>query len=123
LSLKLLANENFPLPSVHQLRRSGFDILSISETSPGLKDEAVLDLAAKQARGLMTFDRDYGELVYRRRMPCPPAIIYLRFDPASPTEPAQVVQSLLSIPESELSGYFLVLDRDSVRKRLLPRAR
>lgn len=122
MSLKLLANENLPMISVHALRRTGLDILAISETSPGLKDEVVLKLSKEQSRALMTFDRDYGELVYRRRMPCPPAIIYLRFDPASPIEPAHIVQQFLARTESELDGYFFVLNRDSVRKRLLPRA-
>lgn len=121
MSVKLLANENFPIASVRALRSAGFDVLAISETSPGFKDEVVLDLAKQQSRVLMTFDRDYGELVYRRKMPCPPAILYLRFDPVSPIEPAQIVQQFLARAEPDLNGYFFVLNRDSSRKRLLPR--
>ena len=81
MSIRLLANENFPLPSVTALRMEGFDVLSISELSPGISDETVLSLAKDQTRILLTFDRDYGELVFRRRMPCPAGVVYLRFDP------------------------------------------
>ncbi len=50
MSAKLLANENFPIASVRALRSAGFDVLAISETSPGLKDEVVLELAKQQSR-------------------------------------------------------------------------
>ncbi len=66
-------------------------------------------------------NRDYGELVYRRKMHCPPAILYLRFDPVSSIEPAQIVQQFIARAEPELNGFFFVLNRDSSRKRLLPR--
>jgi uncharacterized protein with PIN domain len=45
------------------LRTEGFDVLSISELSPGISDDVVLKLARDQGRILLTFDRDYGELV------------------------------------------------------------
>jgi len=120
LTSRLLANENIPLSSVKILREQGFDIVSISEISPGLKDEDVLSLAREQSRILMTFDRDYGELVFNRRLPCPPAVIYLRFDPGNPVEPAVIIQTFFSRIEGEVDGYFFVLDKDSVRKRPLP---
>lgn len=90
MTLRLLTNENFPLASVRALRCAGFDVFSGSESLPGAKDDAVLKLAADQGRILLTFDRDYGELVYHHRLPCPPAIVYLRFDPATPTEASPV---------------------------------
>jgi len=34
----LLANENFPSPSVKVLRQAGFDVLSVAEQHPGLPD-------------------------------------------------------------------------------------
>ncbi len=120
MSVKLLANENLPLPSVIALRREGFDVLSISELSPGISDEDVLNLAKDQARILLTFDRDYGELVFKRRLPCPAGVIYLRFDPVSPTEPAQIIQSFLSRYGTDVIHHFIVLDRDSFRRRPLP---
>ncbi len=115
---RILANENFPLGSVRLLRHAGHDVLSITETSPGVKDVSVLELAFSQQRILITFDRDYGELIYLRNLPCPSAIILLRFDPVNPDEPGTIVSELLT---QDIIGYFIVLGRDYVRKRPLPR--
>lgn len=117
---RLLANENFPLHSVSSLRQLGHDVLAVTEVGPGMCDSDVLSLAHAERRILVTFDRDYGELVYRRNLPCPPTIIYLRFAPDHPEEPAQVVEELLRQGEANLTGYFIVQDREHARKRLLP---
>jgi predicted nuclease of predicted toxin-antitoxin system len=120
--MRFLANENFPLPSVRVLSSSGVDIISISEVSPGITDEQVLALAVKESRIILTFDRDYGELVFRRGMPCPPGIIYLRMTPASPSEPARVLESFFSNHKESVMGNFIVLTEENFRKRPLPLA-
>jgi predicted nuclease of predicted toxin-antitoxin system len=116
----LLTNENVPLQSVRELRSHGHDVLSITETSPGMRDEQVLELACNQRRILITFDRDYGELVYMRRLPCPPTIILLRFDPVTPVEAGLLLAAFLQNIDSGISGTFIVMDRDHCRKRPLP---
>jgi hypothetical protein len=63
--MHLLANENFPLVSVHLLRQAGYEIASITEDSPGIEDPEVLARAVDEQQIILTFDRDYGELVYR----------------------------------------------------------
>ncbi len=62
--MRLLANENFPTSSVDLLRRAQHDVSSIAEESPGIKDDAVLARAVQQERLILTFDRDYGELIF-----------------------------------------------------------
>jgi predicted nuclease of predicted toxin-antitoxin system len=116
----LLANENVPLQSVRLLRLHGHDILSVTELSPGIRDESVLEIAFIQQRILITFDRDYGELVYVRHLPCPPTIILLRFDPVTPDEAGILLAAFLRNNLSEIYGKFIVLDRDYCRKRPLP---
>jgi predicted nuclease of predicted toxin-antitoxin system len=118
--VKLLANENFPLPSVTELKRQGHDIASITLLAPGMADEDVLALAHRENRILLTFDRDYGMLVYQNRMPAPPAILYLRFRPHSPLEPAAVVAPILNLGLIAIRGSFFVVERDSFRRRALP---
>ena len=120
--MKLLANENVPLPTVEELRRQGHDIRSVSLDSPGIPDEEVLLRAHREERVLLTFDRDYGMLVYRRRLPVPPAILYLRFQPQTPIEAAARLQPLLASGEKFMRGFFVVLERDACRRRPLPSA-
>ena len=78
----------------------------------------VLELTHREGLVLLTFDRDFGELIYQQRLPCPPVVVYLRFAPATPEEPAQVVLAMLDSLKI-LEGQFVVLDRDSFRKRAL----
>jgi len=116
--LKWLADENIPFTSVKLLRESGLDVVSVGESQPGLADQNVLELAHKKGLALLTFDRDFGELIFKQKLPYPPAVVYLRFKPISPTEPAQVLLSMLDKLKS-IEGEFVVLDRDSLRKRAL----
>lgn len=115
----LIVNENFPAPSVRLLRDRGFDVLAVQETMPGASDERVLAAAHESGRWLVTFDRDYGELVFSKRQAPPPAILYLRQEPIPSTRPAERVMELLAAPES-LAGHLLVVTERSVRLRRLP---
>lgn len=120
--MKLLANENIPSDAVRRLRAMGHDVLSITETCRGITDAEVLALAHDQQRILLTFDRDYGELIYVKRLPSPAGLIYLRFIPATPSEPADAMAALLNDSNSPALGGFLVLDREGYRRRPLPEA-
>jgi predicted nuclease of predicted toxin-antitoxin system len=81
----------------------------------------VLEQARSEGRILVTFDRDFGELLYRRRAPVPQGVIYLHFVPTSPQEPAQLLRGLLAMQEIELGDRFTVVERERVRQRPLPR--
>ena len=118
--MKLLANENVPMGMVRRLRDMGHDVLAIVETSPGITDAAVLELARREQYTLLTFDRDYGELIYLKRLPVPQSVIYMRFVPTSPEEAVQQVAPLLADEGKLVQGYFVVLDRDNYRRRPLP---
>lgn len=115
----LLANENVPLPAVKLLRAKGVDIVATAETMPGASDEQVLHFARDEGRWLVTYDRDYGELVFSRGLPSPPAIVYLRQEPYPPTRPADLLENLLARPD-QVEGYFVVVGERSIRKRRLP---
>lgn len=59
--MRLLADENIPLPSVHLLRSAGCEIAAVGEFAPGSDDETVLAFAAEHAQVLTTMDRDFGD--------------------------------------------------------------
>lgn len=116
---KLLANENFPRQSVTLLRDAGFDVSAIAETTPGISDIEVLAQAAAQQRWILTFDRDYGELLFARGLTPPPALVYLKLASYRPSDPGRLVLQLLQLNTS-LEGCFITLDSDGIRKRPLP---
>jgi predicted nuclease of predicted toxin-antitoxin system len=102
---KLLADENVPLKAVEALRRKGVDVVSVIELSPGLKDREVLNLANREGRIIVTFDKDFGELVVRERARVK-GLILLRFAPRSPQQVAEkiwrVLESGISLEDSLL---------------------
>lgn len=116
----LLANENIPLASVKALRTAGHDVLSVTEHQPGITDEQVMAMAHAQQRCIVTFDRDYGELIFVNRLPTPPAVFYLRVSPANPQSAALAVLALLQELGSQTAEGFFVVDEKSYRRRPMP---
>lgn len=115
----LLTNENFPRPALLALRAAGLDVESVTEQMQGATDTVVLHHAAETGRWIVTFDRDYGELVFARKVPAPPAIIFLRQGAYAPTWPADAVLAVLAHGDFALGHLVVVQDR-TLRRRPLP---
>ena len=115
---KLLADENIPIASVRALRQAGFDVLSASELEPGGPDERVLERAVTSNAVLVTFDADFGSLIYQRGLRPPSGILYLRLSPENPLEPAELILEL-SRTGVILIGFMTVLERGGLRQRPL----
>ena len=117
-----LANENFPAPSVRYLRDRDYHVDAVAEGSGGLIDREVLALAVAERRWIITFDRDYGELIFARGLPAPPAVILFRMRSYRPDTPGRLLASLLEAG-NDFEGYFVVVDETGLRKRPLPEAK
>jgi predicted nuclease of predicted toxin-antitoxin system len=117
--MDFLANENFPLFSIRLLRTAGYDIAGVIEDTPGAKDHDILKRAHEEARIVLTFDRDYGELVYRHKSFTPAGVVYFRFDPSTPQEPAEILLNIRKKGKVVISGKFTVIERGRIRQRTL----
>jgi predicted nuclease of predicted toxin-antitoxin system len=115
---RLLLNENMPIPAARRLRAAGWEVLHIAEQYASVTDEAVMALACAEARWLITFDRDYGELVFQQQLPPPPLILLLRVASYQPEEPARWVKDLYA-SGALLEGHFCVFDGETLRRRPL----
>jgi predicted nuclease of predicted toxin-antitoxin system len=118
--MRLLANENVPLGTVRLLRQAGHEVVSMSEEAPGLDDAAVLAQARGARQVVITFDRDYGELIYRDGLPSPAGVLYCRFRPRNPEDAAVRLLHVLGDPMLAITGSFVVIEREQVRVRRLP---
>jgi hypothetical protein len=79
----LYANENFPLPTVIELRRLGHDVLTVQETGKSgqaISDEAVLEYACSQGRVLLTLNRKHFIRLHKNK-PEHNGIIVCTYDP------------------------------------------
>jgi predicted nuclease of predicted toxin-antitoxin system len=118
--MRFLANENFSIPSVQLLRAAGHEVAAVIEESPGAADIDILARAAREDYIILTFDRDYGQLIFQRRLPSPAGVVYFRLTPLNPAEPAERLLHFMSRRETTFAGLFTVLQRDQVRQRPLP---
>ena len=66
--MRIVADESVDGRIVDRLRLAGHDVLSIAESAPGTPDDEVLAAADMAGILLLTADKDFGELVYRRQM-------------------------------------------------------
>jgi len=112
--MRLLANENFPLAAVEALRAAGYEVAWIREDSPGMSDDKILMRAQEEARIVVTFDKDFGELAFRSKLPAQSGVILFRITPVSPQYITQVaVQALAS--QNNWAGHFSVVEDDRIR--------
>ena len=118
--MRFLADENLATASIRRLRGAGHDVAAVIEAMPGAIDERVLEKAVSEQRFIITFDRYFGELIFRANLESPPGILYLRFDPRSPVEPAERILQVLEIVDLELANQLTVVYRTRGRLRPLP---
>jgi len=115
--MDFLANENFPLLSVRLIRNAGHNVTSVLEETSGAKDIDVLKRAHREKLIVLTFDRDYGELVYRHKVFTAGGIVYFRFDPHTPEEPAEILLAIFEEGKVVLLGRFTIIERGRIRQR------
>ncbi len=118
--MKFLANENFPLKSILYLREKGFDVSAIGVDNPSIQDAAVMNIASAQDRTILTFDRDYGELIFKYHYRPRKGVIYLRLNEYEPDEPGKLVEYLIINAGVETDNALTVLDRNGIRQRKYP---
>jgi predicted nuclease of predicted toxin-antitoxin system len=117
--MRLCANENLPEDCILRLRQDGHDVLWIRETAPGSSDDSVLTRARDENRLLITFDKDFGELVFRHGAKASQGIVLFRIaQPSAEVVAARVAAILAS--RDDWAGSFSVVEESAVRMRPLP---
>ena len=115
--MKILANENIPLLSVKVLEKAGYDIKYIGTECPSITDEEIMQIAISEDRTIITFDRDYGELIYKYGYKPQGGVIYLRIRDFEPSELGEYLVRLFETKKYIFKRLFTVIDRISIRQR------
>jgi hypothetical protein len=76
--------------------------------------------AVLENRIILTFDRDYGELIYSRMLPAPAGVVHFRFLPSTPEEAGHRLLDLFGADEITLEAFYTVIDQNQIRQRRLP---
>lgn len=69
MKYQIVADESVDFRIVIQLRQIGLAVYAIVEEAPSIKDEQVLEIANENEALVITEDKDFGELVFRLRLP------------------------------------------------------
>lgn len=115
--IKFLANENFPLASLKILKLAGFDISYIGTDFKGISENEVIQIAIQENRTILTFDRDYGELIFKKKYKPTAGVIYFRWNEFLPDYPGKYLIELLNSLDISFEGKLTVITKDSVRQK------
>ena len=116
MSGAFLADESVDAAIVQGLRDRGFDVLYIAELNPGIPDSAVLERANQGNALLLTEDKDFGELVFRRRE-IASGVVLIRLAGLSSDHQRNLVLAAMDQHGDELLGGFSVISPGSIRIR------
>ena len=117
--LRLLANEKVLLDAVVALRTAGHDVMWARDVCTGATDARVLTLAREEDRIVLTFDKDFGELVFRAGVQASPGVILIRMRASSPVVAAARTVAVVTSRE-DWRGHFSVADDHHLRMTPLP---
>ncbi len=115
--MKFLADENFPFKSVLILRDSGFDIKAICVDFPGISDSKVISISNIEERIILTFDSDFGELIFKKGLKPISGVIYFRWNNFKPDEPAKFLLNFIDNRQFDFSNSIVVINDDNFRQK------
>ncbi len=115
--MKFLANENIPLSIITQLKSHGFDIISIGLDNPSISDEQVMKIAIDENWTIVTYDSDYGELIFKHGYKPKAGVIFIRFQPSEPLETSKILEKLIQNANLSFSRTLTVVDFSSIHQK------
>lgn len=122
--MRILADENVEAAIIARLRADGHDVTAVIEDAPSTKDPAVLKTVRRENRLFLTADHDFGDLIYRDRMPAPAAgvVLYRLADRLGDSEKARIISDAINaVPPATFAGHFTVITERGMRSpRPLP---
>jgi predicted nuclease of predicted toxin-antitoxin system len=97
------------------LRAGGHDVAAVRSRTPGASDRVVLQQAIDESRVLITYDRDFGTLLFRNRIRPAPLVLFVRTSASPDVDGDRILAALRHVE----SGHIVVVDGEAVRKRAL----
>lgn len=96
------------------LREQQHEVFSVFDEARGAEDDVILDKAFAENWILITADKDFGDMVYRQRLPHR-GVIFMRLDDQRAVAKITVLKSLLETYSEQLVDHFVVVTETKVR--------
>lgn len=116
--MELLADESVDFGIIRILRDRGYSVTSVTEDLSGIKDPKVLELANNKSLLLLTEDKDFGDLVYRFKLPHK-GILLIRLSNLARHERIKLVADSIDKYYNDLKNNFSVLTSRGLRIRIV----
>ena len=96
--------------------RFPYDFISIQKTNPHLTDEDILSLAVNEDAIVITADKDFGEMVFRQKMPHK-GILLIRSGAENYKELQLIIEHIIQYHGESLKNKFVVYQHHKIRIR------
>lgn len=96
------------------LSKKGNNVLSVYDEVRGTDDTAILQIANKENRVIITNDKDFGELVYKRGLNHK-GVVLLRLEDETVKNKIACLEILLNNYSEKLKDNFIVVTEKSIR--------
>lgn len=114
--MKILVDENIGRSIVEYLGAEGHDVVWIKELRPGMADEEIIKLALEKKRVLITYDQDFGELVFKRGAGHK-GVLLIRLHTDNVIYHLRALKNFLSCRSSkEITGRFWKIDEEYLKR-------
>ena len=114
--MNLVADESVDRNIVERLRQAGHDVIYVAELDPGISDETVLQRANERKTILLTADKDFGELAFRRKL-IHHGVVLIRLSGLSNQTKGELVVEALQVRGEEFVNAFAVISPGMIRIR------
>ena len=94
-------------------------MVSVGTDFQSINDKEIIAIANEQGRIIVTFDSDFGELIFKQGVKCSTGVIYFRIPKFRPEEPANLILYRLDKMKTVFESTFTVLTRKAMRQRPL----
>lgn len=107
--MKIVADEGIERPIVLRLRAEGHQVIHIAEIAPGTTDPEVLRLADQEEALLITYDKDFGDLIFYRHHHSRGVVLLRLPETLSSLEKAEVLVDVITEKQEHLFQSFTVV--------------
>jgi predicted nuclease of predicted toxin-antitoxin system len=114
--MKLLIDVSAGHAVAEALRNQGHDVLAVRDRDPTMPDIDILAWAVADDRLVVTFDKDFGELVFRSGQ-AHSGVLLLRLESARNDEKVRVANEIFNNFADQLIGKFSVYQDGRLRIR------
>lgn len=112
--MKFIVDENLSFAVVEFLRKNECDVLYVAEKIKSFDDSFILKIAFKEKRILITKDKDFGNLVFRKNFPHS-GVIFLRLSDENSVNTIKILKLLLKIKNIDFNRSFIAVNDRNIR--------